>query len=1291
MLWMGYSVFAQPAATAQYRIYALSYKSAGDVEKLLVKMLADRDSKTDIVVDQRRNQLLVQGSERVQEIARQLIESVDRPAVRERKSSKPVVRTYVCSQGDVRSVADKLRALYGRQDGFRVATVPEASQLLVLASPETHQRIALQLSAWGVAGGPPRAVHKSQPESKDPTRRDEPGRQFFRLKNTRVDRIESMLRGLLGTRLRTESADRSNYYFVNSAGREVRFVIDRGRNGLTVSGNPAMRSEFLRLLHMLDSPPQVAGHKVRILPVPRADPDKIKRAVEAYRGDNRKDFRSRPRTDRPENSDDEDKQPERTPASDSQDKGQSQSTRREEIKQAVFQADAAGQPNRRGQSTNRRGQPADGKSPKTDEDARSRGLRELGNDVEIEILPELDIVILRGRDHDVAEVTRIIQELERLSAETQPVIEIYQLKHVRGESLVKIVEKINEELIGGRQGRVSVTPLVKPNALLLIGWGEAIKSIKSLIRKLDQPVSPATQLKVFQLQHAPAATAQATVEEFFSDRSGLGPKVRAVADQRTNSLTVEAAPRDMAEVELLIERLDTGDSRSVNRVRVFQLKNSLAADLGSTLQTAIQAGRGGTGDRKSAALELLTIDAEGERILKSGLLDDVEITPDSRTNSLVISAPAESMPLLEALIRQLDDAAMTSAQIKVFRIINGEASSLVQMLRALLPAQTGASSVPQLPSAEGEVSLAPLRFAVDARTNSIIATGSIGDLQIIEALLVRMDEKDVQQRKSTVYRLKNAPTLDVARAISEFLRSERQVQQAAPGSVSPFLQIESEVIVVPEPVSNSLIISATPRFFDEIMDLVEQLDAQPAQVMIQVLIAELSLDDTDEFGVELGLQDSILFDRSLLDNLVRLTTTMTSPNGVQTTTEKIISQEGTPGFHFNNQQLGNNVSPGPNPSTVGGQGLSSFAVGRVNNELGFGGLVLSASSESVSILVRALEESRRLEVLSRPQIMTLDNQPAFIQVGERVPRIIGSQINQVGQVNNIALENVGLILGVTPRISPDGMVVMEIDAEKSELGPEAEGIPISVSVDGSIIRSPRISLTNAQTTVSTASGETIVLGGLITKASSQVSRRVPWLADIPLLGSLFRYDSVITRRKELLIIMTPQVVRNQEDAERLKYAESARMHWCTADVHELHGDGSFCTNGSCPICDTETMVIYPDLNPRGSFPMRSRAGENTFPPAPAPAPGAPAPAPGAAAPAPGAAAPAPGAAGETHEEDKKSRPRTVPLRLRILGDEGRLDEPDTEKTGLSSEPPPPASAPEPEPQKTRRKKKLLWW
>jgi len=805
--------------------------------------------------------------------------------------------------------------------------------------------------------------------------------------------------------------------------------------------------------------------------------------------------------------------------------------------------------------------------------------------VEIESLPDLDVIILRGRDDDLKQLAGIIQQLERISQQTQPEIRIYRLKHTQSESLATLVNAASADLVAGRAGKVAVTPLGKPNALLLIGWGEAVKAVVELIQQLDQPVPANTQSAVFRLKYASAASIQQTLNTFFATRNGLGPRVLSTVDARTNALIVYAAPRDLTEVRRIIDNLDRPGSAAVNRARVFRVEHSLAADVAATLQAAIEAAAGG--EAMSSILELQTFDAEGQKILRSGTLENVKITPNPRNNTIIISSPEANLALIEALIRQLDTPA-AQVQIKVFKILNGDASSLVQTFRSLLPSQAGASVGPQLPGAEGEQSLAPLRFSVDVRSNSVIATGSEGDLRIVEALLIKLDQSNSQQRKTTVYQLKNAPAVDVASAVNQFLVSRRQVNQALPGGESPFLELEREVVVVPEPIANKLVLSATPRFYDEINDLIEKLDEQPPQVMIQVLIAEVALNNADEFGVELGLQDTVLFDRSLLGELVTTTSSnqTSTPSGIVTATEELIqAATNLPGFGFNSiLPLGNSGSTASQSGSplVGGQGLSNFSVGRGNDQLGFGGLVLSASSRNVSVLLRALQESRRVDILSRPQIRTLDNQPAYIQVGQRVPRIIGSAVNQNGQSNSVTLENVGLIMAVTPRISPEGNVVMEIDAEKSSLGPEQDGVPVAVSIDGTVVRSPRIDTTTAQATVSAANGETIVLGGLITKQSEEFHRQVPLLGDLPLLGKLFRYDGMQTKRTELLIILTPRIIRSSEDSELIRQTELARMNWCAADVFELQGDIGFTADRQLDEVEQgQPEVIIPDENPSG--------------------------------------------------------------------------------------------------------------
>jgi len=323
-----------------------------------------------------------------------------------------------------------------------------------------------------------------------------------------------------------------------------------------------------------------------------------------------------------------------------------------------------------------------------------------------------------------------------------------------------------------------------------------------------------------------------------------------------------------------------------------------------------------------------------------------------------------------------------------------------------------------------------------------------------------------------------------------------------------------------------------------------------------------------------------------IETITQTNVVTTAGGGFVTLTEQVIAAAtNTPGFGFNDG--GNLGNSGARDSTddshqVGGQGLSHFSTGRSNDDVGYSGLVLSASSESVSVLIRALQHHRTLQILGRPQIMTLDNQPAFIQVGQRVPRITSSRLVGNTQMNEFELENTGLILAVTPRISPEGMVVMEIDAEKSKVGPEEDGVVVAV-VDGRDVRSPIIDVTTAQTTVSASSGETIVLGGLITKETEMIRRRVPYLSDIPVLGHLFRYDKDDVARAELLIFLTPHVVGSPEDLDRLKQTEAARMNWCLSDVHEIHGPTGLYEDDDT-YWSGQGEVIYPDTNPHGLTP-----------------------------------------------------------------------------------------------------------
>ena len=1020
----------------------------------------------------------------------------------------------------------------------------------------------------------------------------------FRLANLSPQEFEQNLLRVWGERV----ADTTN-----QAGDLASFEIEGGglplvhvdRKTSVVSIEAANAEAWLKVLQAVDSSTG-SGNQTRVVPLRKAEPTTILRAISLVRA------AAQPVDDHL-----------RSPH------------RKRHIGQFVsmiFQQEAgaaAAQPQPGGQPpvvVQPAPQPADGQPRVTVEiqpeqpagpnaDAVAGVADELGRlgNVQIEIIEGTGQIVIRGKPRDVERVLRIIEEIEQQSVTARPEVEIYYLKHLDSQTLNQLVTQVYSNVFAA-QGTVTVVPLIKPNAVLLIGRKENIPPVVELIEKLDRPVAPESQLKVFSLKHMSAIDAERTIRTVFADRWGygntqrtaLGGRINAIADFRTNSLIVQAGPRDMMEVTKLLLSMDIEQAPSTHAVRVFKLRNSVAEELAPIIQEAITgqqqgqqaqqvqqiqqgAGGGSAGEatpprvsQRASSLQLLQIGENGQQILQSGILADMRVTADTRGNALIVVGPPSSMELMGALIQELDALPASEAQIKVFTIVNGDATALAEMLQELFgtPAaggqggQQGALGL-QTATGGGESSLVPLRFSVDQRTNSIIASGTAGDLNVIYKILVRLDEGDIRQRITTVYRLRNSPANDVATALNQLLQNQRDLNQAAPELVSPYEQIEREVIIVPEVVSNSLIVSATPRYFEEVKRVITELDRRPPMVIIQVLIAEVALTDFDQFGLEWGLQDQLLFDRGIT---------------------------GGPRFAFNNAPLGNDNSAASlnTRDNVGTQGLTNFSLGRTDPALGFGGLVLSASSESVSVLIRALEQSQRLQVISRPQVQTLDNLPAFVQVGARVPRITSSSITNFGTQNSTTDENVGIILGVTPRTSPDGMIVMEVDAEKSEVGPEAEGIPISITNAGDVIRSPQILVTTAQTTVSARSGQTVILGGLITKNQSETTRRVPYLGDIPFLGRLFRFDAVSNRRTELLIILTPFIVQNDEHIDWMNQRETERMSWCIADVVNIHGPVPVAGGGEWNV--PPPPVIFPDVDPTSPATISPEPTPATTPP-----------------------------------------------------------------------------------------------
>ena len=1000
---------------------------------------------------------------------------------------------------------------YHRQDGlsYGIMTINHKRILLytlilvgilwianvLFAQPQQLPQISLPQISQPQISQPPIAQNPPQQEA---------GALTMTLTRKSPDELVQALRQTCGHRVTAQSQHQYTFSSShwNNTPRQSLLHIDTQANRVTLTGDRQLSEQVFHMIVAIDQPvPQ--GRKRRLIPYQHVHPDVLIRAFDSYRME-------RPIVRRV---------PNKTPA------GRSNLNVSNVIQQVQFQDGGFFD---RGGGFVEPGILSSG--------TRTPGLIQSGDPAHIGVVddsmffkyrmvPAFDVIVIEADGARLAQFEEMIKQLEDLSKISRPKIDVIYLKHVNNVSLGYLVntQDFLNQFFQTVQGNVRIIPMASPNAMMLCGWGDAMDVAKEIIEALDKPIAVEnSRLHFFRLAHISATQAQTLLQRTYPStlpsNSGFLPRMLFVPDARSNVLIVQAAPNDLAELERVIKEIDVPTSAVTLRMSRIQLKHSLAPELAQTLTAAI----GGATDGKFPSLELRIQSPEGQKLVQSGIMSDVSITPDVQSNAIIIKAPEACMEFVEELINLLDSASPEAA-IKIFQLDYADAESTRLMLTSLIPSNVEGRPGPQLPgTSEGEA-LIPIRFAVDVRTNSIVAAGSAEDLLVVEALLANLDQEDSLARINKVHFLKNQKAGPVADTITKFVAAQLEAQDAS-GVVSGIHHLESASFVIADAESNSLIISATHRYYDKIIELINEIDRTPPQVMINVLIAEVTLSDTEEWGVELGFQDPLLFKRGS-------------------------------GLNFNNPSASLGSNPAAFPGTVGSQLLTNFGAGRVGQETGFSGAVFSANSDWINIMLRMLQEQNRLEVLSSPKITAINNQPSLIHVGQELNIATGGSVNpQTGAIQmNTTPKEIGLALTVTPTISPEGTIMMTVVAKKSKVGPEAEGTVVAIA-EGNTVRSPKVDIINVGTAIRAANNQTVVLGGMITRDEQKSRRKIPVLGDIPLAGKFFRYEFDRTRRTELLIILTPQIVQTPEDVERTKQMEMARMSWCLKNVVKIHGD-----------------------------------------------------------------------------------------------------------------------------------------
>ena len=498
--------------------------------------------------------------------------------------------------------------------------------------------------------------------------------------------------------------------------------------------------------------------------------------------------------------------------------------------------------------------------------------------------------------------------------------------------------------------------------------------------------------------------------------------------------------------------------------------------------------------------------AAGEmaKILEPLLPPGATLRLDVPRNLLLLSATSRDIAMAMDNIDLFDIDLLAGLSVGIFPLENINPGVLAAELEVLFAADSGGP-------------LAGLfRFIPVERLGSImVVTPQPQYLDRAKDWIRRLDRArgDASGRNLYVYRLQNTNAEDIASSLSQLYdftvqqtsaaqrqqtlptsfgdslapgqtgttlgagdtgtRSDLGSTAARPGAVSAAAASGDDgqnVRVVADTINNALLIMARPAQYEDLRNAIQALDVEPLQVLVDATIVEVTLSDELQYGLQWFFRNSLSGDKS--------------GEGILSSSATALLGRSFPGFNYS---------------------------------------VIDASG-TIRAVLNMLAKDERVEVLSSPSLMVLDNRSAQLRVGDQVPIRTSESVSTISDTDRITstiqYRDTGVLLTVTPRVNASGLVTMEVVQEVSDLS----------RTTSSDIDSPTISNREIASTVAVRSGETVVLGGLIRENRSDVDSGVPILKDIPFIRWAFSSTERSMRRTELIVLLTPRVARDQESA-----------------------------------------------------------------------------------------------------------------------------------------------------------------
>ena len=400
---------------------------------------------------------------------------------------------------------------------------------------------------------------------------------------------------------------------------------------------------------------------------------------------------------------------------------------------------------------------------------------------------------------------------------------------------------------------------------------------------------------------------------------------------------------------------------------------------------------------------------------------------------------------------------------------------------------SGADSAAVEPAKRGKV-----RLITDSRTNSLIVLAARGQLDDIRQLIRTLDVPVRGQGKIHVYYLRHADAEELSQTLNGLLTGQARTGRtsragrtggdaAAPQAVRAAVTALSEGIQInADPGTNALVIQADKEGYETLVEVIEQLDIERPQVLVEALIMEVQVGKLNEFGMNVGIELNKAF------NLVLVS----AANGA--------------------------------PLAGGPAGIPAATTNTIAN------FSYQSGDTTIQAIMRASQGNAFTNIVAAPHLLTSDNEEAEIQVGQNIPIITNRLETATGNPNastsvSVERQDVGVTLRVTPQISEGNQVRLAVFQENTTIAASEAGDVEEVGVT--------LSKRQIENTLVVPDSQTVVIGGLLLEEYIDQIDKTPWLGDVPVLGWLFKEQSKTIRKTNLLIFLTPHIVRSAADLE----------------------------------------------------------------------------------------------------------------------------------------------------------------